>query len=97
MFPDLFFLIYPAGLILWSVVGFCLTRTIHEATKSAERRDWSTPHPELIGDDGELIEENLYSVRFEISGHSDDFPTHQSFKEIPFALYRTRLIQKSRR
>jgi len=45
---------------------------------------------------GELIDEDLLAARFGILGDSDDGPDHQSFRKVPFALYRTRLQQKSR-
>ena len=53
-------------------------------------------HPELMDEKGELIDEDLFAVRFGILGDSDDCPDHQSFGKVPFALYRTRLKQKSR-
>ena len=96
MAPDLFSYLYPAGLILWTVVGFCVTKMIYEAKASSRERGLSTTHPELIDENGELVNEDLYAVRFGISGHTDHCPDHQSFGKVPFALYRTRLIQKPR-
>ena len=96
MLPDLFSLIYPAGLILWTVLGFCLTRTICESKHLTRAKRRRATHPELMDEKGELIDEDLFAVRFGILGDSDDCPDHQSFGKVPFALYRTRLKQKSR-
>ena len=96
MFPDLFPLFYPSGLILWTVLGFCLTRTIYESKQRTRAKRRRAIHPELMDEKGELIDEDLFAVRFGILGGSDDCPDHQSFGKVPFALYRTRLKQKSR-
>ena len=96
MLPDLFSLIYPAGLILWTVLGFCLTRTICESKQPRRAKRKRATHPELMDEKGELIDDDLFAVRFGILGGSDDCPDHQSFGKVPFALYRTRLKQKSR-
>ena len=91
MLPDLFSLIYPAGLILWTVLGFCLTRTIRESKQPRRAKRKRATHPELMDEKGELIDEDLFAVRFGILGDSDDCPDHQSFGKVPFALHRTRL------